>query len=92
MTGNQQSQFIARAPGNGAPSRYAAVLDPKVGGPDIGGSTPLPTALRRKPAIPLQADGSVTPKSKSVTHVLNQKCYLCFDQTNNARCSMLNAQ
>lgn len=81
MKSQSTPQIISRAPANGAPSRYAAVLALRVGGPDSGGSTPLATALRHSFAIPHLANESVTLKSKSVTHVLNLKCYLCIDRT-----------
>jgi hypothetical protein len=41
-----------------------------------GGSTPLATALA-SPAVVALNKNSVNPKRKSVTHVLNHKCYLC---------------
>ena len=68
-----------RAPANGAPDRYAAVLDLGGAKPASGGSTPLATALASGPFDRLWAFESVTTEPKSVTHVLNLKCYLCID-------------
>ena len=47
-----------------------------------GGSTPLATALTG-PAVVPGTKFSVTPKNKSVTHVLNHRCYLCPDCARN---------
>ena len=68
-----------RAPANGAPDRYAAVLDLEVAKPDSGGSTPLATALALGRFDRHGIFQSVTFEPKSVTRVLNLKCYLCID-------------
>jgi len=81
MKSKSTVQASHRAPANGAPNRYAAVLDLRVGEPDSGGSTPLATALGRSPTIPVLSGEGVTPRARSVTHVLNLKCYLCIDGT-----------
>jgi hypothetical protein len=43
-----------------------------------GGSTPLATALAG-PANHVFKQNSVNQKPKTVTHVLNHRCYLCPD-------------
>jgi len=68
-----------RAPANGAPDRYAAVLDLEVAKSDSGGSTPLATTLNFGHLQPLLDSQAVTFARQCVTYVLNPKCYLCID-------------
>src|SRR5262245_40976421 len=96
MTSNKQFQFLVRAPANRAPSR--TLRSATCGGEAArSGSTPIGDRARSKFSHEFSGGRSVPATGQSVTHVLNQKCYLCFDQTprcqmKNAQCSMLNGK
>lgn len=72
---------VGRAVANGAPSRYAAGPDLKVRRQASGGSTPLATARPLAVSMRVRNKKCVNQKSKSVTYVLTQECYLCPDCT-----------
>ena len=89
MTSNKHFQFLVRAPANGAPSR--TLRSTTYGwGTSRSGSTPIGDRAQARSSRDFSGGGSVTPTGKSVTHVLNQKCYLCFDRT--PQSEMKNAQ
>ena len=96
MTSNNQLPFLVRAPANGAPVARGGSR-PTGGRAPRRGSTPIGDRAQPQFSRDFLAGRRVTGTGKSVTHVLNQKCYLCFDgtpdqtcQMKHARCSMLN--
>jgi hypothetical protein len=72
---------VGRAPANGAPGR--TLRSATCGGERArSGSTPIgdraPSPVYEGPHVNRK---TVTPPRRSVTHVLNLKCYLCIDRT-----------
>ena len=80
MTGNEQFQFLVRAPANGAPVARCGSR-PTGGRASRSGSTPIGDRAQSQFGRDFLEGRSMTATGKSVTHVLNQKCYLCFDRT-----------
>ena len=64
-------------PGSSIPGRPSDLISCHA---SILGVSPQFPIFRHAPARPLLAAGSGTRKSRTVTHVLNLKCYLCLDR------------